>query len=329
MRAGKLIMAMALSVLIMSCGAGRSKAGGNNNDTMTDISGQEAASRVPEFSADSAFLYLKRQVEFGPRVPGSEAHVRTADWLCGELRRHGAEVMEQKAELKAFDGTVLKCRNIFGSFNPEKKERLLLLAHYDTRPWADKDPDPANHGKPIDGANDGASGVAVLLETARVIGERTPGQGIDILFVDCEDYGDEGDEDSWALGADYFARNPIYPGYRPEKAILLDMVGAREARFPAEYFSREAAPELDDAFRAAAAAAGYGSMFPLVMGGGVTDDHQKLIEQGIPAIDIIDYRDTGFCPQWHTMADNIDNIDPAVLKAVGQSLVHYLYTVNN
>ncbi len=107
------------------------------------------------------------------------------------------------------------------------------------------------------------------------------------------------------------------------------MVGAREARFPAEYFSREAAPELDDAFRAAAAAAGYGSMFPLVMGGGVTDDHQKLIEQGIPAIDIIDYRDTGFCPQWHTMADNIDNIDPAVLKAVGQSLVHYLYTVNN
>ena len=104
---------MALSVLIMSCGAGRSKAGGNNNDTMTEISGQEVASRVPEFSADSAFLYLKRQVEFGPRVPGSEAHVRTADWLCGELRRHGAEVMEQKAELKAFDGTVLKCRNIF------------------------------------------------------------------------------------------------------------------------------------------------------------------------------------------------------------------------
>ena len=169
--------------------------------------------------------------------------------------------MEQKAELKAFDGTVLKCRNIFGSFNPEKKERLLLLAHYDTRPWADKDPDRANHGKPIDGANDGASGGRAPW-TARVIGERNPGQGIDILFVDCEDYGDEGDEDSWALGADYFARNPIYPGYRPEKAILLDMVGAREARFLPSIFSREAAPELDDAFRAAAAAAVTVPCFP-------------------------------------------------------------------
>lgn len=325
MRAGRLITAVALSAVIVSCGAGKSNAG--TGDDTSRVAPNEMSAHIPEFSADSAFLYVKRQVGFGPRVPGTQSHARTADWLCGELRRHGAEVREQKADLKAYDGTVLKCRNIFGSFNPDKKDRLLLLAHYDTRPWADKDPDPANHAKPIDGANDGASGVGVLLETARILGERNPGYGIDILFVDCEDYGDEGDENSWALGADYFARNPVYAGYRPEKAILLDMVGARDARFPAEYFSREAAPELDDAFRAAAAAAGYGSMFPLEMGGGVTDDHQKLIEQGIPAIDIIDYRDTGFCPQWHTVADNIDNIDPATLKAVGQSLIQYLYSV--
>ena len=279
-----------------------------------------------DLNADSAYSYVKRQTDFGPRVPNTAPHDATAAWLSSELKRHGAEVTEQKADLRAFDGTILKSTNIMGSFNPGMDNRLLLLAHYDTRPWADEDPDDSNHKKAIDGANDGASGVGVLLEAARIFGQQNPETGIDILFVDSEDYGTEGDDTSWALGARYFAENPIKPGYRPAEAILLDMVGGKGAVFPAEYFSRQAAPGLDDAFRAAAARAGHGDMFPRNYGGAVTDDHVELIKQGIPAIDIIDYRvNEGFCPTWHTMADNIDNIDKESLRAVGETLLHFIY----
>ena len=308
-------------LLLTGCGA-------NGNAGSTDsLQTEEVRTRaVPAFNADSAYSYVKRQTAFGPRVPNTAPHDATAAWLSSELKRHGAEVTEQKADLRAFDGTILKSTNIMGSFNPGMDNRLLLLAHYDTRPWADEDPDDSNHKKAIDGANDGASGVGVLLEAARIFGQQNPETGIDILFVDSEDYGTEGDDTSWALGARYFAENPIKPGYRPAEAILLDMVGGKGAVFPAEYFSRQAAPGLDDAFRAAAARAGHGDMFPRNYGGAVTDDHVELIKQGIPAIDIIDYRvNEGFCPTWHTMADNIDNIDKESLRAVGETLLHFIY----
>lgn len=308
-------------LLLTGCGA-------NGNAGSTDsLQTEEVRTRaVPAFNADSAYTYVKRQTDFGPRVPNTAPHDATAAWLSSELKRHGAEVTEQKADLRAFDGTILKSTNIMGSFNPGMDNRLLLLAHYDTRPWADEDPDDSNHKKAIDGANDGASGVGVLLEAARIFGQQNPETGIDILFVDSEDYGTEGDDTSWALGARYFAENPIKPGYRPAQAILLDMVGGKGAVFPAEYFSRQAAPGLDDAFRAAAAKAGHGDMFPRNYGGAVTDDHVELIKQGIPAIDIIDYRvNEGFCPTWHTMADNIDNIDKESLRAVGETLLHFIY----
>ena len=308
-------------LLLTGCGA-------NGNAGSTDsLQTEEVRTRaVPAFNADSAYSYVKRQTDFGPRVPNTAPHDATAAWLSSELKRHGAEVTEQKADLRAFDGTILKSTNIMGSFNPGMDNRLLLLVHYDTRPWADEDPDDSNHKKAIDGANDGASGVGVLLEAARIFGQQNPETGIDILFVDSEDYGTEGDDTSWALGARYFAENPIKPGYRPAEAILLDMVGGKGAVFPAEYFSRQAAPGLDDAFRAAAARAGHGDMFPRNYGGAVTDDHVELIKQGIPAIDIIDYRvNEGFCPTWHTMADNIDNIDKESLRAVGETLLHFIY----
>lgn len=308
-------------LLLTGCGA-------NGNAGSTDsLQTEEVRTRaVPAFNADSAYSYVKRQTDFGPRVPNTAPHDATAAWLSSELKRHGAEVTEQKADLRAFDGTILKSTNIMGSFNPGMDNRLLLLAHYDTRPWADEDPDDSNHKKAIDGANDGASGVGVLLEAARIFGQQNPETGIDILFVDSEDYGTEGDDTSWALGARYFAENPIKPGYRPAEAILLDMVGGKGAVFPAEYFSRQAAPGLDNAFRAAAARAGHGDMFPRNYGGAVTDDHVELIKQGIPAIDIIDYRvNEGFCPTWHTMADNIDNIDKESLRAVGETLLHFIY----
>lgn len=318
----KILAIISTVSLLASCG----HAGTTSASDSAAGQAEEAVASRPAFSADSAYAYLKRQVEFGPRVPNTPAHEAAAAWLASELGRHGAEVTLQKADLKAWDGTILKSTNIFGSFNPRMDDRLLLLAHYDTRPMADQDADPANHDKAIDGANDGASGVAVLLEAARLIGRDNPGIGIDILFVDSEDYGTDGDDESWALGARYFASNPIKPDYRPSRAVLLDMVGGKGAVFPAEYFSREAAAWLDDQFRAAAVAAGHGDRFPKVYGGAVTDDHVELIKQGIPAIDIIDYRaGEGFNPTWHTMDDNLDNIDPESLRAVGESLVGFIY----
>lgn len=310
-------------LLLVSCGAGK-----GNSQTESDDSAAVAVSDqtpVAEFDADSAYAYLKRQVDFGPRVPNTEAHRRAGDWMVAELQRHGAEVTEQRADLRAFDGTILHARNIFAQFNPERSDRTLLLAHYDCRPWADEDPDPQNHRKPVDGANDGASGVAVLLEIARQFSLNNPGRGIDILLCDAEDWGTDGDDESWAMGTRYFVQNPIKEGYRPERAILVDMVGGRGAKFPVEYFSQQAAPELVTRLWNAAAETGYASLFPRQLGSAVTDDHVEFIKAGIPAVDIIEYHSgQGFNPHWHTATDNLQNIDRNTLKAVGTTLLHAL-----
>ncbi|MDE6769312.1 MAG: M28 family peptidase [Muribaculaceae bacterium] len=280
------------------------------------------------FDADSAYSYVAKQVAFGPRVPNSEAHRQCGDWLTSELRRHGAAVTEQRANLKAFDGTILNARNIFGQINPDAKSRILLLAHWDCRPWADADPNPANHKTPVDGANDGASGVGVILEIARQLNLANSDLGVDFLFVDAEDWGDEGNEDSWALGTRYFMENPPVAGYAPEYAILLDMVGGKNATFYREYFSEQAAPDIAARVWSAAGALEYGNMFFNRVGTAVTDDHTQLIAHGIPAIDIIEYHpeaESGFNPRWHTVNDNMEGIDPKTLEAVGKTV---LYTIN-
>lgn len=308
------------TALLCACGACKSSAGQTAVSTPEETPVASVA-----FSADSAYSYLARQVEFGPRVPNTEAHRRAGDWLVSELKRHGASVTEQKADLKAFDGTILHARNIFGQFNPEASDRILLLAHYDCRPWADQDPDPDKRNTPVDGANDGASGVAVLLETARQLKAGGYNKGIDILFVDAEDWGTDGDDESWAMGARYFAANPVVPGYSPSFAILLDMVGGKGARFPREYFSQQNAPMVNDAFWRAAHAAGHAQSFPNTMGGAVTDDHVELLKAGIPAIDIIEFNSgSGFNHTWHTSSDNLSNISKQTLGAVGESLMQFL-----
>ena len=214
---GALVVTAAILTAGVSCGGARNGTaagdGTASTETAESVDGTTTESvtdaatvSVPEFNADSAYVYLKRQVDFGPRVPNSRAHRKTGDMLVAELKRSGAQVHEQRFDATAFDGTVLHSCNIFARFNPEKETgRLLLLAHYDTRPWADQDPDESKRKQPIDGANDGASGVAVLLETARQLGIKNPGCGIDILLVDAEDYGTDNQEDSWAMGAKYFA----------------------------------------------------------------------------------------------------------------------------
>lgn len=317
----KLIFAVVAILSLSGCKA-RGEGAARSADEQTQTG--EVSNMV--FDADSCYEYVGRQVAFGPRVPNSEAHRLCGDWLVAELRRHGAEVLEQTAVLEAFDGSKLNARNILGKYNPAAKERVLLVAHWDCRPWADADPDEANHGKPVDGANDGASGVGVLLEIARQLKDSNPARGVDILFVDAEDYGSRNDDDSWALGARYFVEH--MPGdYVPSEVVLLDMVGGANARFHREYFSQENAPELADAVWSMAAASGFGEYFPNAAGGGVTDDHLQFINHGIPAIDIIEFNpatQSGFNPRWHTVNDTMEGIDRRTLKAVGQTVLNYV-----
>lgn len=311
---------ISLLCVLLACGSQRNenKQTGSNEQTTTKMS--------IDFNADSAYDYINRQVLFGPRVPNTESHRNCREWLISELTRHGASVTRQDVKLTAFDGTKLDATNIIGSFNPESSDRLLLLAHWDCRPWADADPDPANHKKPVDGANDGASGVGVLLEIARQIGKNTTDKGIDILFVDAEDWGTDGDDESWALGSRYFANNPHQPGYKPQQAILLDMVGGHNAKFHKEYFSIQNAPSLVDKVWSVAAQSGYENYFLPEIGGAVTDDHVELLKVGIPAINIIEFHPTnGFNPTWHTTNDNMTAISKETLKAVGQTVINYIY----
>lgn len=309
--------------MLMACGA--KKAGDATEDSVASVSEIQQTVR---FDADSAYSYVSRQVGFGPRVPNTPAHKKTSKWLSDELRRHGATVAELPATLTAFDGTKLEAVNIIGQFNPEKDDRTIFVAHWDSRPWADQDVDASKHSVPVDGANDGASGVGVLLEIARQISLKNPEKGIDILFVDAEDYGADGDDESWALGARHFVENPFKAGYRPARAIIVDMVGGNGATFLREYFSQQSAPALAQDIWDIAQASGYSGFFINRMGGAVTDDHVEFIKAGIPAIDIIDYRldgGQGFHPAWHTAADNMDIISREVLEAVGQTLINYIY----
>ena len=311
-------MCISTALLLAACSAGKAEASGERED---EVPGATQVS----FDADSAYAFVEQLTAFGPRVPNTEAHRLSGDWLAEKLRGYGWDVTEQQAVLTAFDGTPLQARNIFAQINPEKGQRLLLLAHWDSRPWADQDPDPAKRRLPVPGANDGASGVGVLLEIARQLSMESSDAAVDILFVDAEDWGEENVDDSWALGTRYFAENPPKTGYRPMQAILLDMVGSPDARFGYEYFSREANPSLLQEVWSSAARLGHGKYFHTGFGGAVTDDHVELIKHGIPAIDIIDYRQShsyqGFDPVWHTTRDDMTNISRETLGAVGETVM--------
>lgn len=284
------------------------------------------------FNEDSAFNYVKRQVDFGPRVPGTKEHLKAGDWLISQLAEYCDTVIVQTDEMKAFNGVQLPVRNIFGRINPEIKDRLLLVAHYDSRPWADQESDKNKINQPIPGANDGASGVGVIMELARVISENDINKGIDILLTDVEDYGSpEGNnflvgdsEDSWCLGTQLWTQKLPYTMQElPKFAILLDMVGGYDAKFHREYFSDQLAGRYVDLVWSTASKVGHGDRFINEPGGAITDDHIYLIKAGIPAIDIIENKNeqTGsFNPTWHTLADDMGNIDRRTLKAVGETV---------
>ena len=322
---------MALSCVFVACGSTGSK---QTTSDAPAVQRQAPATNVPAFNADSAYAYVANQVAFGPRVPNSAAHKACGDYLASELARFGAKVYQQEATLTAYDGTRLESRNIIGSFNPDMDKRILLFAHWDSRPYSDHDPDPAMHKVALDGADDGASGVGALLEIARLVGQKSPAVGIDIIFFDAEDYGtpefvDTFTPDTWCLGSQFWAKNPHVPNYKAEYGILLDMVGGKNATFFKELQSVRFAAPIVEMVWSAARDLGYGKYFINANGGAITDDHQYVnAGRGIPCIDIINYdpeTETGFPAYWHTQKDNMENIDRETLKAVGQTVLHVIY----
>ena len=296
----------------------------------------ETVLRGPIFNEDSAMTYCAKQCEFGPRTMNSEAHEKCCEWIADKFRSLGCDVTLQKADLKGWDGTTLKSTNIIATFgnvdvnktsSQEGQKGLLLCAHWDSRPWADNDPDETKHKEPVMAANDAASGVGVMLELARIFSEKRDSLPYPITFVclDAEDYGTDNDENSWALGAQYLAKH--LPQTFKE-GILLDMVGGQGSKFYQEGVSLHYAPNLVSDVWQTAQDAGYGSYFPMEQGGFITDDHKPLNEAGIPTIDIIPYypdcEQSAFGPTWHTTQDDMQHMDKNVLKAVGQTISEYI-----
>ena len=281
----------------------------------------------PNFNADSAYYFVDKQVSFGSRVTNSEPHKKCGDWLVAELRKMSDNVIEQKTTLTNYDGRQLNIRNIIAEINPKAGKRILLCAHWDSRPFADEDNKDTD--KPILGANDGGSGVGVLMEIARIIKNNPVSVGIDIVLFDAEDLGKSEHNNSYCLGSQYWSTNLHKPGYKAEYGILLDMVGAANAKFAWEEVSVTYARSVLEKVWGTAQALGY-PHFVYYNKGGIIDDHAYVNKNaGIPTIDIIHFdtqTQSGFPEHWHTHRDNMNAIDRTTLKAVGQTLLEVIYS---
>ena len=291
---------------------------------------QEIKLVSPAFNADSAFAYTKVQVDFGPRVPGTVSHQKCADYLVQKLKSFGAEVKIQGEKTSTYDGKSYQLKNIVATFNPEKKQRVLITAHWDARPFSDQDADPANHTKAFDAANDAGSGVAVILEMARQIQIKQPNVGVDFVLWDLEDYGkaqdETPDETTWCLGSQYWAKQAKASGYKALYGINLDMVGGGNAQFTQDEISRTSAPDVVKKVWDIGNEIGYSSYFVNIPSGKLVDDHFWVNKAGVPCIDIIHYNDSsGFYINWHTQLDNLANIDRNTLLATGQTVLETIY----
>ncbi|CAG5071850.1 hypothetical protein DYBT9623_03832 [Dyadobacter sp. CECT 9623] len=310
---------------------------GCKSNTSSEQTSEQAVKLVasPAFNPDSAYAFVQKQVDFGARVPNSKPHQLCGDYLVATLKKYGLQVTEQPFTPTTFDGTKLNARNIIGSFNPAASKRILLAAHWDSRPFSDQD--SVVKDKPVLAANDGASGVGVLLEVARVLSSQTtkPDIGVDIIFFDAEDWGSSDEPtkmeySGFCLGSQYWSANKHTPNYTAYFGILLDMVGAKGATFLKEGHSVQVAEEVVRQVWTTASRIGYNNYFIDERGTSITDDHWPVNKvAGIPMIDIIHTKQNSlaltFFPQWHTSHDTMENIDPNTLKAVGQTLMQVLY----
>lgn len=326
----QLIFALIASFIFVSCGEDTNS---KKQDTEENILSEEKKVLVatPQFNSDSAYVFIKKQVDFGPRVPNTKSHQQCANYLVNKLKNYGAEVLVQQGKVTAYDKKTYDLKNIIAAFNPSQSNRILLCAHYDTRHVADRDSNKTN--QPIEGANDGASGVGVLLEIARQLHEQKSTLGIDIILFDIEDYGEPRDgnsgmEDSWCLGSQYWAKNKHKANYTAQYGILLDMVGAKNATFLMEASSDYYASWVNKKVWDNAVRLGYSNYFIYDKFGPITDDHLYINQFAkIPTIDIIQWDKirNDFGSYHHTHNDNMSVIDKNTLKAVGQTVIETIY----
>lgn len=325
------IILLALLVTFVSVGCKTDK----KDPVATPPATKNAEVKIPKFERDSAFNYIQQQVNFGPRVPNTPAHTACKDWMVDKMKNLGAEVIEQDFKATAYTGEVLNGTNIIAQYNTDNPNRILLCAHWDSRHISDHDPNEANHDKPVMGADDGGSGVGVLMEIARHLQQNPIDLGVDIIFFDLEDYGESQSDnmESWCLGSQHWGKNLHKPGYRAKYGILLDMVGARNAQFTMEEISMSVAPTLMRKVWKLGQGMGYGAYFVNDKTKAVIDDHlfvNRLTR--IPTIDIINKpkeSPTGFTKCWHTQCDDMSNINKNTLRAVGQTLIATVYRENN
>jgi hypothetical protein len=290
-------------VVVLACQA---RAGG----------GGGAGRGAREFDGPTAFTYLEKQMSFGPRIPGTPGHRATGDWILSQLRTRADTVIVQEIRHVTRRGDTLRLRNFFARFRPAATERVLFLAHWDTRPHADQSQNLGQQRLPVPGANDGASGVAVLLGVADALKQRAPALGVDLLFVDGEDYGNFADSIDVLIGSRWFAGHQP-PGYQPLFAVLFDMVGDKDLQIYQEGNSLAVAPEVVQRVWRAAADLGYERTFVPAARHTLTDDHVSLQRAGIHAIDVVDFD----YPFWHTTEDTIDKVSAASLQIVGDVAV--------
>jgi glutaminyl-peptide cyclotransferase len=281
------------------------------------------------FNSDSAYVYIAKQVSFGPRVPNTESHRKCALWIESTLKKWADTIYIQAFDAKNYKGDILKAKNIIGSFNPKNRTRIVLAAHWDTRPQADQD--ALDKSTPSDGANDGGSGVGVLLEIARQLHLNKPTLGIDIIFFDVEDGGANNNDipDTWCLGSQYWSEHKHVPDYMATNGILLDMVGAKNATFAREGGSAKFDNDFLGLVWQTGVNLGYGSYFIDYMKQEITDDHFYMSTKGgVPTIDIIEYSpqtNSGFGAYWHTHNDNMSIIDKQTLTAVGRTVLQVVF----
>ena len=315
-----------IALFTLSCKSDSSKS--------TNIETAEKTTRrkVPKFDNEKAYQNIEKQVNFGHRYPGTQAHKDLIKYLTAELTQYTDKVVTQDFKIDFLDEKGVDATNIIGIVNPDKKKRILLCAHFDTRKIAEKDEDPAKQNLPILGADDGGSGVGVLLEIARLVKENGIDIGVDFILFDAEDNGIDGD--GWCLGSEYWAKNPHTSNYKADFGILLDLVGAKNAEFGKEQSSLRSAKTYVDKIWKLAERMSFANYFIDFEPGPVMDDHVNVINyRRIPMIDIINMSNLngreGFDHYHHTQKDNMDIIDKNTIRAVGKVVTATLYNYNN
>ena len=271
------------------------------------------------FEGPAAYAHARAQLAFGPRVPGTDAHRRAGEWIVAQMRRTADTVIVQSWTHVTARGDTLPLRNVLARFRPDAAERVLYLTHWDSRPTSDEATDARQRALPVPGANDGAAGVGLLVALGEALKAAPPAVGVDLLFVDGEDYGDFAANQDVLLGSTYFADHLPAPGYQPLYGVLWDMIGDRDLRIPQELNSARAAPEVVQRVWGVADELGYGSVFVPETGEAVIDDHLPLIKKGLRVIDVIDLDYTSATGEnyHHTPNDTLDKISAESLQIVG------------